>query len=53
MCFKFISSATGGHCDYSPWAPKNLATPLDLVKYLITLKDWYHKIRKFAHYTAP
>jgi hypothetical protein len=47
--FKSIVSATGGHCDYSPRVPKNLATPLDLIKYLITIKDWYHKTRNFIH----
>jgi hypothetical protein len=25
---KFVISVRGGHCDYSPWVPKHLATPL-------------------------
>ena len=25
---KFIAAVRGAHCDYSPWARKNLATPL-------------------------
>ena len=25
---KFVISVRGGHCDYLPWVPKNLAMPL-------------------------
>jgi hypothetical protein len=29
--FKYRNSVRGGHCDHSPRAPKNLATPLGLL----------------------
>jgi hypothetical protein len=45
---KLIISFMGGHCDSSPWAPRNLATPLTIC----TSQDHstfllYHTIREY------
>ena len=34
ILLKFIICVRGGHCDYSPRLPKNLATPLEVSKIL-------------------
>jgi hypothetical protein len=41
--FKFVISIRGGHCDYSPWATRNLPTPLIIRKWLLpVLRPYLH-----------